>query len=158
MPRWQPLLADRFNCSTVGSPLPTHRPNDSRRFAVEAPMLESQSMNQPPAASGPAPRKKYVRAIGPRLRLLLYFIFAVVAILSANSVYLGAISFLEWIKSDPNTTYQSWFYMLMFGTHLGLGLLLVLPVVVFGLIHIRNAHDRPNRRAVTVGYVLFAAS
>ena len=106
----------------------------------------------------PPPRVKYVRAIGPRLRLLLYFIFALVAILAANSVYLSAVSFLEWIKSDPNTTYQSWFYMLMFGAHLGLGLLLVLPVVVFGLVHIKNAHDRPNRRAVKVGYVLFAAS
>jgi hypothetical protein len=106
----------------------------------------------------PAPRKKYVRAIGPRLRILLYFIFALVAILAANSVYLSAISFLEWLKSDPNTTYQSWFYMVMFGTHLGLGLLLVLPVVIFGLVHMKNAHDRPNRRAVQVGYLLFATS
>jgi hypothetical protein len=100
-------------------------------------------------------RKKYVRAIGPRLRLLLYFIFALVAILAANSVYLSAISFLEWLKSDPNTTYQNWFYMVMFGTHLGLGLLIVLPIVIFGIFHIINAHDRPNRRAVKVGYLLF---
>ncbi len=106
----------------------------------------------------PAPRKKYVRAIGPRLRILLYFIFGLVAILAANSVYLSAISLLEWLKSDPNTTYQSWFYMVMFGTHLGLGLLLVLPVVIFGLVHMKNAHDRPNRRAVQVGYLLFATS
>src|SRR5882672_5504204 len=106
----------------------------------------------------PAPRKKYVRAIGPRLRILLYFIFALVAILAANSVYLSAISFLEWLKFDPNTTYQSWFYMVMFCTHLGLRLLLVLPVVIFGSVHMRNAHDRPNRRAVNVGYLLFATS
>ncbi len=105
-----------------------------------------------------APRKKYVRAIGPRLRVLLYFIFALVAILAANSVYLSAITFLEWLKSDPNSTYQSWFYMVMFGTHLGLGLLLVLPVVIFGFIHMRNAYDRTNRRAVKVGYLLFATS
>src|SRR4051812_18009816 len=98
-------------------------------------------MNQSaqPVTSESPPRKKYVRAIGPRLRLLLYFIFSLVAILAANSVYLSAISFLEWIKSDTNITYQSWFYMLMFGVHLGLGLLLVLPVIVFGLLHIRNA-------------------
>jgi hypothetical protein len=103
-------------------------------------------------------RVKYVRAIGPRLRVLLYFIFALVAILAANSVYLAAITFLEWVKSDPNTTYQSWFYMVMFGTHLGLGLLLVLPVVIFGLIHMKNAHDRPNRRAVMIGYLLLTTS
>jgi len=110
-----------------------------------------------PSAAGPA-KKKYVRAIGPRLRLVLYFIFGLVAILAANSVYLGAIHFLEWLKTDPNTTYQSWFYMVMFGTHLGLGFLLVLPVVLFGLVHMKNTYNRPNRRAVKVGYLLFATS
>ncbi len=110
-----------------------------------------------PTTGGPA-KKKYVRAIGPRLRVLLYFIFALVAMLAANSVYLSAITFLEWVKSDPNATYQSWFYMVMFGTHLGLGLLLVLPVVIFGLIHMKNAHDRPNRRAVMIGYLLLTTS
>src|SRR5881396_3062537 len=106
----------------------------------------------------PAPRKPYVRAVGPRLRILLLFIFGLVAVLAANSVYLSAITFLEWLKGDPNQTYQNWFYMVMFGTHLVLGLLLVLPVVIFGIIHIKNAHDRPNRRAVRVGYLLFAVS
>src|SRR5215467_5563738 len=106
----------------------------------------------------PSPRKRYVRAVGPRLRILLYAIFGAVAILAANSIYLSAITFLEWLKSDPNTTYQNWFYMVMFGTHLVLGLLLVLPVVIFGIFHIRNAHNRPNRRAVRVGYLLFAIS
>jgi tetratricopeptide (TPR) repeat protein len=105
-----------------------------------------------------APRQRYVRAVGPRLRVLLAFIFGLVAVLTANSLYLAAITFLEWLKSDPNQTYQNWFYMVMFGTHLGLGLLLVLPVVIFGLIHMRNSWSRPNRRAVRVGYLLFAAS
>ena len=108
--------------------------------------------------SATPPKKKYVRAVGPRLRILLLFIFGLVAVLAANSVYLSAITFLEWLKSDPNQTYQNWFYMVMFGAHLALGLLLVLPVVVFGLIHMKNAHDRPNRRAVKVGYMLFATS
>ena len=104
------------------------------------------------------PRKRYIRAVGPKLRWVLYFIFGAFALLSANSVYLGSITFLEWLKGDPNTTFQNYFYMVMFGSHLVLGLLLVLPVVIFGLIHIKNAHDRPNRRAVRVGYLLFAIS
>src|SRR5262245_15496328 len=106
----------------------------------------------------PAPRRRYVRAVGPRLRVLLLFIFGLVAVLAANSVYLSAIRFLEWIKSNSDTTYQNWFYMVMFGTHLALGLLLVLPVIVFGALHIKNAHNRPNRRAVQVGYTLFAVA
>jgi tetratricopeptide (TPR) repeat protein len=115
-------------------------------------------MTDPVPTNTPSPRKRYVRAVGPRLRILLYFIFAAVAVLAANSIYLSAITFLEWIKSDPNTTYQNWFYMVMFGTHLLLGFVLVLPVVIFGAFHIKNAHNRPNRRAVKVGYTLFATS
>src|SRR5579864_8008513 len=112
-------------------------------------------MNAPAPDNSSGQRKKYVRAVGPRLRILLYAIFALVAVLAANSVYLSAITFLEWLKTDPNTTYQNWFYMVMFGTHLGLGLLIVLPMVIFGIIHIRNSYNRPNRRAVLVGYALF---
>ena len=108
-------------------------------------------------AGGPQ-MKRYVRAVGPRLRILLLLIFGLVAVLAANSVYLGAITFLEWLKADANRTYQNWFYMVMFGTHLVLGMALVLPVVLFGILHIRNAHNRPNRRAVQVGYLLFATS
>jgi tetratricopeptide (TPR) repeat protein len=106
----------------------------------------------------PAGKKRYVRAVGPRLRIVLYLIFGLFAVLGANSVYLGAITFLEWLKGDPQTTYQTYFYMVMFGTHLVLGLLFVLPVILFGIIHLKNAHDRPNRRAVRVGYLLFGVS
>ncbi len=46
----------------------------------------------------------------------------------------------------------------MFLVHLVLGALIVLPVVIFGIFHIKNAYDRPNRRAVYVGYGLFATA
>ena len=104
---------------------------------------------------GPPQRRKYVRAVGPRLRVLLTVIFALFALLAANSMYLAAVTLLEWVKG---LSYQNYFYQYMFLMHLGLGLLLVLPVVVFGVAHIRNAHNRPNRRAVRVGYALFAVA
>src|SRR4051812_28695667 len=104
------------------------------------------------------PRRRYVRAIGPRLRVVLMIVFGLVALLAANSLYLSAITFLEWFKADSNQTYQNWFYMVMFGTHLALGLLLVLPLVLFGIFHAKNAYQRPNRSAVKIGYLLFAAS
>ena len=109
-------------------------------------------MTDAPLPPSTPPKKKYVRAVGPRLRLLLYFIFGLVALLGANSIYLASITFLEWLQG---LSYQNYFYMLMFGAHLVLGLLLVVPVIVFGVVHIKNAHDRPNRRAVRVGYLLF---
>jgi len=82
------------------------------------------------ADKNPAPRRRYVRAVGPRLRIVLLLVFGLVALLAANSLYLSAITFLEWIKSEPNQTYQNWFYMVMFGTHLALGFLLILPLVL----------------------------
>lgn len=102
-----------------------------------------------------APRKRYARAVGPRLRLLLYFIFGLVALLGANSAYLASITFLEWVKG---ITYQNYFYQCMFLAHLALGLLLLAPFIFFGAFHIKNAYNRPNRRAVRVGYALFAIS
>ena len=84
--------------------------------------------------------------------MLLFVVFALFALLGANSVYLSSITFLEWWRG---LTYQNYFYMVMFGAHLVLGLLIVLPVIVFGCIHIKNSHDRTNRRAVRVGYALF---
>src|SRR3954469_108564 len=110
-------------------------------------------------APQPAPtRVKYVRAVGPRLRLLLYAIFGLMAALGANSAYLASITFLGWLKRSSGQTFENYFYMFMFLAHLALGLLLVLPVIIFGIVHIKNAHNRPNRRAVRVGYLLFAVS
>jgi len=99
--------------------------------------------------------RRYVRAVGPRLRVLLYCIFGLVALLGANSAYLGSITFLEYVQG---VAYQNYFYQCMFLAHLILGVLLVAPVVVFGALHLKNARGRPNRRAVRAGYTLFAVS
>ncbi len=100
-------------------------------------------------------RKKYVPAVGPRLKKLLIFVFVLFALLSANAVYLAAMSFLEW---STGNTYQNFFYQYMFLAHLILGFIIIVPVIVYGAIHIKNANNRPNRRAVNVGYALFVVS
>jgi hypothetical protein len=109
----------------------------------------------PPPSPPPAPRKAYVRAVGPRLRLLLGVIFGLVVLLGANSIYLGGVTFLEWLQRDARIIYQNYFYQLMFLGHLVLGLLLVAPFLLFAVVHLWKAHGRPNRRAVRAGYVLF---
>src|SRR6056297_3437591 len=115
--------------------------------------LPMSSSESPPSAA--APRKKYVRAVGPRLRKLLYLIFVLFALLFANSGYLATFTFLEWFRSE---TYQDYFYQYMFLAHLVMGLLLIVPVVVFGFVHMWNTKDRRNRRAVRLGYALFVIS
>jgi tetratricopeptide (TPR) repeat protein len=86
---------------------------------------------------------------------LLAVVFGLFALLSINSVYLAGVTILEWAS---RRTYQNWFYMNMFLVHLILGLLLVVPTVVFGFVHMNNTYDRRNRRAVRVGYALFATA
>ena len=92
-------------------------------------------------------------AVGPRLRKLLYLVFALFALLFANSAYLAALTFLGWLN---DADYENYFYLWMFLAHLVLGLLLIVPFLVFAAIHMRNTVHRRNRRAVKVGYALFA--
>lgn len=100
-------------------------------------------------SSGGAPlRKRYVPVVGPKLKRLLGFVFALFALLVVNSVYLLSVTV-------AGVQYQNYFYLLMFLLHLVLGFVIVVPVIVFGIIHIRNARNRPNKRAIRAGYALF---
>ncbi|MGH8495043.1 MAG: multiheme c-type cytochrome [Gammaproteobacteria bacterium] len=100
-------------------------------------------------------RRRYVPAVGPKLMKVLFVVFGLFALLAINSTYLSGITIAEWITGE---TYQDYFYQVMFLVHLALGLVIILPVVIYGAIHISNAHDRPNRRAVKVGYALFTTA
>ncbi|MCA9284440.1 MAG: tetratricopeptide repeat protein [Phycisphaerales bacterium] len=99
--------------------------------------------------------RKYVPVVGPRLKVLLALVFGLFALLSVNSAYLAGITLLEWLRG---ATYQNYFYLWMFLVHLVLGLALIVPVVVFGSVHIWNARNRPNRRAMAAGYGLFGVA
>jgi tetratricopeptide (TPR) repeat protein len=106
-------------------------------------------------AATPSPgRQKYVRAVGPRLRVLLYVVFALVALLTANSLFLFSITMLEWVTK---ATYQDYFYLCMFALHIALGLALIVPYVAFGLIHMVTSWNRKNKRAIRIGYALLIA-
>jgi tetratricopeptide (TPR) repeat protein len=103
-------------------------------------------------ASTSSPRPKFVPVVGPRLKVVLMMVFGLFALLGVNSLYLVAITFLEW---RSGLQYQNFFYQLMFLAHLVLGLLFTLPVILFGVFHARNAHNRPNVWAKRVGWALF---
>jgi tetratricopeptide (TPR) repeat protein/cytochrome b subunit of formate dehydrogenase len=127
--------------------------NSGPKAAARKPKMSHQvpDDSQPPRRPG----RRYIPAVGPRLRQLLYVVFGLFSVLTFNSVYLGTITFSEWVTGK---TYQDYFYQYMFLSHLALGLLLVIPLIIYGAIHIKNAHDRPNRRAVRVGYALFVVA
>ena len=108
-----------------------------------------------PTADDVRPRRPHRKAIGPRLRPVLVILLVLVAVLGANSAYLAGVTFLEW---TGGVSYQTPFYMLMFLGHLVLGLLIVVPFVGFAVPHILNTRHRRNRRAVRVGWALFAVA
>ena len=81
--------------------------------------------------STPEPRRKrYVPAVGTRLKRLLAVVFGLFALLVVNSVYLAAVSATQWMTGQ---TWENYFFQWMFLVHLGLGLAIVLPIVVFGI-------------------------
>ncbi|MCA9035459.1 MAG: hypothetical protein KDA91_10020 [Planctomycetaceae bacterium] len=105
------------------------------------------------ASSAVIPRRVVKKAIGPRLRVLFYVMMALLALIGANSTYLAGVTCLEWWTSQ---TYQDYFYVLMLLVHIVLGLCIVGPFLVFGIIHMQNTKDRKIRRTVRIGYALFA--
>src|SRR5262245_44662158 len=106
----------------------------------------------PAARRAPAP---YVPAVAPHLRALLMFIFFMVALLGATGIYLFALRALEWYQDQ---TLQTLFSLWMMLVHVGVGIVLLIPFLYFGISHLITARNRPNRVAVRLGISLFITS
>lgn len=94
----------------------------------------------------------YEPALGPKLRALLFLVFVSFAVLGATGVYLLAVHGLEWIFKK---VYESPFSLWMLIVHLGVGVVILVPFLVFGVTHWATARKRRNRRAVRLGLGLF---
>ncbi|MDE0443865.1 MAG: tetratricopeptide repeat protein [Gammaproteobacteria bacterium] len=90
--------------------------------------------------------------VTPSMRKLLLFVLALFALLVVNSAYLGAITYREWLTGE---SLEDAVYLSMFLGHLLLGLTITVPVLVYGVMHLRRAIGRPNRLAVRLGLALF---
>ncbi len=121
------------------------------------PSLSSSVGN--PASPARAPARRWVRpqVLGPGLKKLLWVIFGLVAVLGANSAYLASITFSGW-WSGAGEKYEHWFYPWMVLFHLVFGLILVAPLVVFGVYHWITARHLPNRRAMRMGQAMFCTA
>lgn len=124
--------------------------------------MDNPDTNAGPMPSGGALRpvlrtargQPYVAAIGARLKVLLALIFAAVALLGASGAYLFSITMFE---KGTGLTYSNQFTLWIFIAHILIGVLFLLPFVVFGVIHLLTAWNRPNRVAVRLGVALFVA-
>jgi len=93
--------------------------------------------------------------VNTRLGRVLGLVILLFSLLALNSAYLAAISLLEAFSGE---VHQNYFYLLMFLLHLALGLVIILPFLVFAVAHMRRAWRRPNRYAVRAGMgLLFTA-
>ena len=77
-------------------------------------------------------KKPLLPVVDARLGRLLGLVLLLFALLVVNSVYLLAITVLE---QTSDQIHQDYFYLLMFLLHLALGLLLIVPVVLFGVVN-----------------------
>lgn len=120
----------------------------------KSPSNETQtSQDSTPRPKNPKAKRKYVPAVTPRLRIALTMVFALFALLAANSLYLISITALEAVTGF---TYQDFFYLCMFMLHLALGVLLLGPFIIFAFFHLLATRKRKNQRAVKMGYALLA--
>lgn len=120
--------------------------------SIKAASDESAALSPEQAATK---KKPPVRPVTPRLRIVLYVVLTLFGVLAANGLYLTSIT---WLQKFTGEVYETHFYQLMFLMHLGLGLLLISPVVGFGFLHMWRARNRRNRRAVKIGYALLGVA
>jgi hypothetical protein len=104
------------------------------------------------AAASVPPRPKLRKSVGPRLRVVLWILFGLVAAIVPNSLFMGGITFLNW---RTGTSYEDSFYLWNYFAHIVLGLLIVLPFLGFCIAHIRNTWNRKNWRAIRAGWAVF---
>lgn len=114
-----------------------------------------RSEDSPADPTSVAKKTPPIRPVTPRLRVVLYVVLTLFGVLAANGLYLASITCLQYLTDK---IYETHFYQLMFLMHLGMGLLLIVPTVGFGFLHMWRARNRRNRRAVKIGYALLAIS
>src|SRR5207237_2309413 len=97
--------------------------------------------------TAPAPRfrdargRHYEPAVGPRLKVVLVFIFLCVGLLGATGAYLFALRTLGWVRGfDQTTPFALWMTL----AHIAVGLALIGPFLFFGCLHLATARHRNN--------------
>ena len=95
---------------------------------------------------GPPPGAPVVSGGG--LRPLLRVVYALVAGLTASAIYLGAVTAADWLMGG---SHQGYVYQWALVAHLGLGVLVLAPFVLFAAAHARAARSHPNQRAARIG-------
>ena len=88
------------------------------------------------------------------LRLVVRALMVAFALLVVNSVYLLCVTTAGSITGrDHQTVFSVWMFLM----HVVVGLAMAIPFLWFGVAHLRRALEQPNRAAIRLGIVSFAA-
>ncbi len=93
--------------------------------------------------------------ISSRLRVVFYVVLVLFGVLAINSLYLAGVSVIEAVTGE---IHQGLAYQFAFLAHLALGLLFLVPFILFGVLHLRKGWSHPNRNAARAGLALFIIS
>jgi hypothetical protein len=85
------------------------------------------------------------------LRRWLQVVFVLFGLLMVDSLILVMTDVAAWWSGEGREDGR---YLWAFLVHLGLGLLLIVPFIIYGVGHARRGRHRQNRRAVAVGWGL----
>src|SRR5262249_14794658 len=120
---------------------------------METPNIVSAAAEAAPVRYRDRLGRPYEPAVSPRLRILLALIFAAVAILGATGIYLLSISVFQIVKQQSLENFYFPLWMIL--VHVLVGVAIIIPFLFFGFAHLSSARNRPNRRAVRLGILLF---
>ncbi|MBC01782.1 MAG: hypothetical protein CMJ34_00560 [Phycisphaerae bacterium] len=85
------------------------------------------------------------------LRIWLRIVLGLFGLLMIDSIYLSGVDIVAWWTGESQEN-QAYLWAILI--HLVLGLLLLVPFVIYGAKHAWRGRFRPNRRAVAVGWGL----
>ena len=86
--------------------------------------------------------------VSPRLRRLLVVILGLTALLVLDSIYLSAVTFVQWVT---DSALEDLYYQYAFLAHLVVGVVLIAPTLVFIGLHLTRAVHKENRVAIAFG-------
>jgi tetratricopeptide (TPR) repeat protein len=95
-----------------------------------------------------------IPVLSPALRRLLLVVLIGGGLMAVSSLYLLAVTVAEGLSG---VVLQNQAYLVLFLGHVVLGLVLMVPVLLFGALHFRRARRRPNRYAIQAGVGLYVS-
>jgi len=114
---------------------------------------DPQTPEQEGSSGSPLKRRPPVAPLAPwMLWLMLVTAFALLAV---SGLYLGIVTLLEW---SLDRELQDYLYQLIFIAHLAVGVLVVVPLLCFAVMHVKRAWPRRNPAARTLGMAILLVS